>query len=776
MTDESTGSGVDRRTVLKLTGGSLAAMTAVGQASASATDEPWIYPQGGSDVGETTTYRAVPEWASPSGDSSYSWQVYTESGGLQDIGEGPSVDYTFETEETYDLRLWRSRDDGDDVVHFITTARGDDSVLPKPYFDVPGPMVTATNRDSDAEYTLDASPATAIGDRSIESYQWRLRARWKSVTDSLVETYTGEQPTVEFPKGGAYLIELTVTDDDGNEAVRTRPCHVTGEGDVPPNTDDISWPVQQGDAILAGTELTFDASGASDSDGGPVETCQWTFFTPDGSDNVLEKSVTKRFTTPGEVHAQATLTDDERQKAESDQVSFTVEPATWLDINDLPETVDSGTSINPSVSISVNENKTLDIVIWSLERDGENVEIDSGYPDASQGEDVTRSYTSPTLEQPGQYTLDVTAQHSDSSGQSTAQQFVVELTADIAVTEAPDTVTVGDTIAASSDGSNLSDADIESIEWMLELDGTTVDTGTGASFESAPVESAGSYDLTVRVRSTDGSTAEDATTVEVTEPERVGESGVATFDQPGPDNWTAVTFENSFTDPVVVPGPAQYNGGNPTTVRGRNVTSDGFELQIDEWAYLDDWHTEESVPWLAVENGTHTIDGQTVEAGTAEVGSDFTNVSLSGEYSNTPVVITACMSRSGSQPVTTRQRPPSQDGFDVRLQTEEAAGSASTETVHYIAVDPDQSGPLVAWRQGQVTDDWSTISYDGFDSPPVVVASQQTFNGPNTATLRYRNRSAGSIDMFVEEEQSKDDETGHIEEVVGWVALAPGTF
>jgi len=256
----------------------------------------------------------------------------------------------------------------------------------------------------------------------------------------------------------------------------------------------------------------------------------------------------------------------------------------------------------------------------------------------------------------------------------------------------------------------------------------------------------------------------------------LGEGGVATVETSGSDDWTSVTFQDSLENPVVVPGPAQANGGHPSTVRGRNVTSDGFDVQIDEWAYLDGWHTEESVPWLAVEAGTHTVAGATLEAGTADVGSDFTSVSLSSEFSETPVVVSSCMSTDDPGPVTTRQQNVSTDSFDVRLQSEEAEGAHDNETVHYVAIEPTSSDGVQAGRTSGVTEKWSTISYDGFDSPPAVVASQQTFNGPNTATLRYRNRSAGSIDMFVEEEQSKDDEIYHIEEVVGWVALAPGTF
>ena len=54
------------------------------------------------------------------------------------------------------------------------------------------------------------------------------------------------------------------------------------------------------------------------------------------------------------------------------------------------------------------------------------------------------------------------------------------------------------------------------------------------------------------------------------------------------------------------------------------------------------------------------------------------------------------------------------------------------------------------------------------------VADLQTFEGYNTAELRYRNLSGTGVDVKVEEEQSEDDETGHRYEAIGY-AVFEGT-
>jgi hypothetical protein len=47
----------------------------------------------------------------------------------------------------------------------------------------------------------------------------------------------------------------------------------------------------------------------------------------------------------------------------------------------------------------------------------------------------------------------------------------------------------------------------------------------------------------------------------------------------------------------------------------------------------------------------------------------------------------------------------------------------------------------------------------------------QTQNGPNTATLRYKELNKKSVQIFVEEETSQDAEIDHIDEVVGYMVL-----
>jgi hypothetical protein len=114
-------------------------------------------------------------------------------------------------------------------------------------------------------------------------------------------------------------------------------------------------------------------------------------------------------------------------------------------------------------------------------------------------------------------------------------------------------------------------------------------------------------------------------------PPYIGEAGTVTVEQEDASAWCTQELKHSYMDPVVVMSPVSHNGGQPATVRVRNVSSDRFEFQIDEWKYLDGGHKSETLGYVVMEAGAHTLgDGTQVQAGTvAGVNHDWTEVPFS---------------------------------------------------------------------------------------------------------------------------------------------------
>jgi hypothetical protein len=77
-----------------------------------------------------------------------------------------------------------------------------------------------------------------------------------------------------------------------------------------------------------------------------------------------------------------------------------------------------------------------------------------------------------------------------------------------------------------------------------------------------------------------------------------------------------VNLDHPFVNPVVILGTLSFNGPHASTVRVRNVESQSFEVFIKEWDYHDGPHTTETLAWMVVEAGHHTLpNGMEYDAG-----------------------------------------------------------------------------------------------------------------------------------------------------------------
>ncbi|PSP40402.1 hypothetical protein BRC68_17935 [Halobacteriales archaeon QH_6_64_20] len=234
----------------------------------------------------------------------------------------------------------------------------------------------------------------------------------------------------------------------------------------------------------------------------------------------------------------------------------------------------------------------------------------------------------------------------------------------------------------------------------------------------------------------------------------VGEAGVVATGQAGASEWHTVRLDGTYSDPVVSIRLLSYNGNDPSHLRVRNVGSNSFKFRIEEWGYLNQAHTDEDVGYVVLEEGTHRLrDGTELDVGTIDTDHDWTTV-RSGVASE-PVVLSQCQTVNGGDAVVTRHRNVGGREFDVRLQEEEAEnGQHRTETVGYLAISrPDTFEFGVALDD--VTDEWSRLDYEAdFHELPATVASIQTFDGTDPASVRMKNPTSSGVEIQIEEEIS----------------------
>ena len=243
-------------------------------------------------------------------------------------------------------------------------------------------------------------------------------------------------------------------------------------------------------------------------------------------------------------------------------------------------------------------------------------------------------------------------------------------------------------------------------------------------------------------------------------------------------SWVAVDLEGSFTDPVVVAGPASLVDTEPVTVRVRNVSVSGFELRLEEFGYQDGVHAAEDVAWLVVESGTHTLDsGAVVEAGTASADSTFTAVSFSATFAAAPVVATAVVSNVDTDATVVRVDGLTASGFEVALQEQEdSTGGHGSELVTWVAWSAgSDDGALdeLAWEAASIGADetGATATFTQMYGESCVLASLNSHNDADVANVRLDNRGPSSVELLVTEEESADPEVDHAIESVGLVVI-----
>ena len=170
--------------------------------------------------------------------------------------------------------------------------------------------------------------------------------------------------------------------------------------------------------------------------------------------------------------------------------------------------------------------------------------------------------------------------------------------------------------------------------------------------------------------------------VDIVESNCIGEAGSIEVEQLNADQWHSVNLQNNYTNPVVVAHLNTYHGGQPSMVRVRNVSSNSFEFQIDEWDYLDGSHCGETVGYVVVEAGTHTLDnGSILQAGLTTATNSFATKSYHSAFSSTPVVMSQVVSTNSSSAVVTRMKSITATNFKLRVQRQRSWYSNSSDGI-----------------------------------------------------------------------------------------------
>ena len=667
--------------------------------------------------------------ASSTGDiASYEWNF-----GDNNLCSGSQTSHTFLTAGTFTTTLTVTSTNGTTSQKAVTV-----NVSPPPVAAITTNPIELTG-NTPFTVSFDASNSTG----NISSYAWNFGDNSLGGGSQTSHTYTTT---------GSFNATLTVTSTNGTTSQKS----VTVVTTAPPVA-----PV----AVISPTTLTGDIPLTVSFDGSSstgAVSYAWGF----GDGTTASSSKTNHtFTIAGTYTTTLTVTNAEGlTNAKSVTVTANEAPAE----NTSPTAVIGSTTAVGDAPLSVNFDGS-----GSYDQEGGISSYLWNFGDGSQtttGASATHSYTVP-----GTYGASLTV--TDSQGAQNTTSTPVMITGEPVENLAPTARITASTIEGTTPlevnfgGSTSSDPENSALTYSWNFgDGASGQGSTISHIYTIP----GTFTATLTVTDDIGATASTTTTITAAEgiPVFKIELGEVEID----NNWIRVDYSEPFINPMVVAGPPSYNDENQCVVRLKNITTTGFDIRIQEWNYLDDIHTKETVAYFVMDQGSFTLDdGTLVEAGQfTSSDTNFQEVQFNTAFTVEPVVMTSIATLNEEDTVTGRLRNITATSFEHKTQEQELATEHGNETVNYIAWEPSRNSlnginVIVDKTADKVRSRWYTIDYDEqLVDIPIFLGTMQSNDGVDTSTIRYTDKTNTELEVKVEEEQSQDDETRHTSETVGY--------
>ena len=241
--------------------------------------------------------------------------------------------------------------------------------------------------------------------------------------------------------------------------------------------------------------------------------------------------------------------------------------------------------------------------------------------------------------------------------------------------------------------------------------------------------------------------------------------------------WKVVQFPIEFNStPLIFNQVISINEETPTVVRLRNISSNQFEIKLQEEEANDNKRMGESVAWFAIESGTQLTDYQ-LETGIVDIGNTATSINFQNDFGQIPTFLATIQSIYEQDPVYPNINSLSNNGVSVLVQEEESQDNETThipEKLAYLAIDStiltDNRGDVFG-ETGKLTvnNNWVTINLTNTYVNPIVVANNLSQNETDPAIIQVNNVTSNSFDIRLKEWDYLDG--NHAAEAVSFMVV-----
>ncbi len=244
------------------------------------------------------------------------------------------------------------------------------------------------------------------------------------------------------------------------------------------------------------------------------------------------------------------------------------------------------------------------------------------------------------------------------------------------------------------------------------------------------------------------------------------------------EEWKTVSFPIQFVrQPLVFTQVVTSREDTPVAVRLRNVSTNQFEMKLQEEAGQDGKHIRESIAWIAIEPGSQTED-YILEAGKIEATEAWSNINFPTAFGDIPAVFTSMQTIKDTETSTGILQNISSTGVEVAIEEESSQDSDLghiAEELAYFALGQTDS---LTDARGDIIGEVGTIEVDQNQTRiitqneyynPIVIAQVVSDNESDPITVRVQHLRAGSFDIQVQEWEYLDGM--HNSETVAYMVI-----
>lgn len=264
---------------------------------------------------------------------------------------------------------------------------------------------------------------------------------------------------------------------------------------------------------------------------------------------------------------------------------------------------------------------------------------------------------------------------------------------------------------------------------------------------------------------------------------RIGESGkVILADSIDGGIYETVTFSTYYKRPVVFVFMTTNNDIRAAQVRVRNVTRNSCDIFFQRDDGLTHPSSEE-VSYLIMEEGVHQLDrGGFVEVGFVESDAVYSKgvtdtretVNLTHAFSTTPAIIHSLNTNNNGSFMSSMVRSASSTSFSIQQNALETGNSPQVEKIAWMAITPG----AFDYYEAEILPDSYTGGANRINflntynnNPDIIVKGVDQDGGDGYFMRGNGNLTTGFIDVFTEEDQQADAETGHTTESPVYIAV-----